>query len=411
MSPRFLRATLLVAALAPALLAEAAPLSLDQAMELAVQRSESARSARAGAQGAAEMARAAGQLPDPMLAFGIDNLPATGRDRFNPATEDMTMKRIGLSQEWVPAERRSARQAAAMALADRESTMEQIAAGEARLQAAMAYVEAWYAGEALRLATRGEHHAHEAQEATTSRLATPSGSSAEVLMAASEQGAAEDESAEQQQQQAAALSTLQRWVGVMADELLPPRLPTTPAEPSYVAAHPAVLSKERDVALTRQEAELARLARRPSWTYELSYGQRQGRPDLVSFGVTIPLTVAPAARQDRETAAKLAMVDKAEAELEEARRTALGEYAALTSDERRLAQRIERFRGAVLTPLQQRSAAMLAAYRSNQASLAMLFEARHAELESERKLVSLQRELARTRVQLVYKPIATGVAP
>jgi len=411
MSPRFLRATALVAALAPALMAGAAPLSLDQAMELAVQRSEAARSARAGAQGAAEMASAAGQLPDPMLGIGIDNLPATGRDRFNPATEDMTMKRIGLSQEWVPADKRAARHAAARAVADRESTMEQVAAGEARLQAAMAYVEAWYAGESLRLTTLGEHHAHEALEAARSRLATPSGSSAEVLMAASEKGAAEDESAERQQQQAAALSTLQRWAGVVADELLPPQLPAGPAEQAYVAAHPAVLAKARDIAVARQEAELARLARRPGWTYELSYGQRQGRPDLVSFGVTIPLTVAPSARQDRETAAKLAMVDKAEAELEEARRAAAGEYAALSSDERRLAQRIERFRGAVLKPLQQRSVAMLAAYRSNQASLAMLFEARHAELESERKLVSLQRDLARTRVQLVCKPVAPGVAP
>jgi outer membrane protein, heavy metal efflux system len=321
------------------------------------------------------------------------------------------MKRIGLSQEWVPAEKRAAREAAARAVADRESAMEQAAAGEARLQAAMAYVDAWYAGEALRFATLGGHHAHEALEAARSRLATPSGSSAEVLMAASEQGAAEDETAELQQQQANALSALHRWVGVTADELMPPQLPPTPAEQAYVAAHPAVIAKARDIPVARQEAELARLARRPSWTYELSYGQRQGRPDLVSFGVTIPLTVAPSARQDRETAAKLAMVDKAEAELEEARRAAAGEYAALSSDERRLTQRIERFRGAVLTPLQQRSAALLAAYRSNQASLAMLFEARHAELESQRKLVALQRDLARTRVQLVYKPIAPGVAP
>ena len=73
--------------------------------------------------------------------------------------------------------------------------------------------------------------------------------------------------------------------------------------------------------------------------------------------------------------------------------------------ERRLGERIERFRGAVLTPLQQRSAATLAAYRSNQASLVMLFEARHAELEAGRKLLSLQRDLARIRVQLVYKSI------
>jgi cobalt-zinc-cadmium efflux system outer membrane protein len=410
--PRSLRAAALAAALLIAALpARAAPLSLPQALDLAVQRSEAVRSARAGARSASEMARAAGQLPDPMLGVGIDNLPATGRDRLDPAAEDMTMKRIGLSQEWVPAEKRAAREAVASAMAARESVMEQVAAGEARLQAALAYVEAFYADEALRLTTLGEHHAHEELEAAKSRLATPTGSSADVLMAASAHGVAEDESAQLRQGRDAANAMLRRWVGVEAVELGSPELPATPGLEAYVDAHPEVLARQREIPIARQEAELARLARRPNWTYELSYGQRQGRPDMVSFGVTIPLPIAPESRQDRDTAAKLARVDQAEAGLEEARRAAAGEYAALSSDERRLAERIERFRAAVLTPLQQRSATTLAAYRGNQATLVMLFEARHAELEAQRKLVSLQRDLAKARVQLVYKPIASGGTP
>ena len=132
--------------------------------------------------------------------------------------------------------------------------------------------------------------------------------------------------------------------------------------------------------------------------------------DLVSFGVSIPLTVSPAQRQDRETAARQALVDKAEAELEEARRTAAGDYAALAGDARRLQERIERFQAGVLVPLGQRTAATLAAYRSNQASLVMLFEARHAELEAQRRLLGLQRDLAKAQAQLVFKPIPQGAA-
>lgn len=411
MPSHLLRAAALAAALLPALGAEAAPLSLDQAIALAAQRSEAARSARAGALAAHEAARAAGQLPDPMLALGIDNLPATGRDRFSPTAEDMTMKRIGLSQEWVPAEKRAAREAAAGALAARESVMAQLASAEARLQAALAYVEAWYAGEALRLASLGGHHAHEALATAQSRLSTPSGSSAEVLAAMSAQGLAEDDEAEVRQQQAAATTLLQRWVGAVADELLPPDLPAAPGQAAYVDAYPALLAKQRDIAVARREAELTRLARRPNWTYELSYGQRQGRPDMVSFGVSIPLPIAPSARQDRETAAKLAMVDKAEAELEEARRMAAGEYAALAGDASRLQARIERYQAAVLAPLRQRSAATLAAYRANQAGLPMLFEARHAELQAQRRLLSLQRDLAKAQAQLAFKPLPEGAAP
>jgi len=410
MSSHLLRAVALAAALLPAPWAVAAPFSLDQAIELAVQRSQMTRSAHAGALSAAEMARAAGQQADPMLNIGIDNLPVTGSNKFSTGAEDMTMKRIGIVQEWVSAEKRSAREAAAQATAGRESVMEKVAAAEARMQTAMAYVEAYYAGQALALTALNEMHAREELEAGKGRLATAAGSSGEVLGLLSAVGSAEDESGDMRQQQSTAAAGLQRWTGTTADELVEPRLAVVPTPDQFVTAHPSVVARQREIEVTRQEVQLTRLNRRPNWTYELSYGQRQGRPDLMSFVVNIPLTLAPAERQDRETAAKQGLVDKAEAELEEVRRAAAGEYAALASQSARLQERIERFQAGVLTPLKQRTAATLAAYRSNQASLVMLFEARHAEVEAQRKLLTLQRDLAKAQAQLVFKPISPGAA-
>lgn len=406
-----LRAAVLAAALLQAAWAAAAPLSLDQALALAVQRSQATHAARAGAAGAAALARAAGQLPDPVLSVGVDNLPATGSSRFSTAAEDMTMKRIGIAQEWVPADKRATREALATALHRRELAMEQVAAAEARLQTAMAYVDAYYAAEAGQLAALGEAHAREALEAGKARLATAAGSSAEVFALHGAVGTAEDESADLGQQQAAAALALQRWTGVPADTLAAPRLAVVTDAQDFVARHPLVVARQREAEVARQDAEATRLNGKPHWSYELSYGQRQGRPDLVSFGLSIPLAVAPAARQDRETAAKLAGVEKAEADLAEARRAAAGEHAALASDAERLQQRIARYQAAVVAPLQQRTQATLAAYRSNQASLALVFEARHAELEAQRSLLRLQRDLARAQAQLVFKPIVPGATP
>src|SRR4051794_19434105 len=93
-------AAALAGAMLPAL-AAAAPVSLDQALDLAVQRSEATRSARAGVASASQTARAAGQLPDPTLRVGVDNLPVTGGDRLSTTRDSMTMKRIGIGQEWV----------------------------------------------------------------------------------------------------------------------------------------------------------------------------------------------------------------------------------------------------------------------------------------------------------------------
>lgn len=407
MFSRFLSAAAALAALLPAL-GSAAPLSLDQALEMAVRQSQAVRSARAGATAAAEAARAAGQLPDPVLSVGIDNLPVTGPERLRTTADSMTMKRVGISQEWVSAGKRGLREAAAGALVRRENMLEYVARADTRLQTALAYLDAYYAGETFKLTTLTEHHVHEEFEAAKARLASSSGTSEEVLALTAARGVAQDESADVQQAQAASLVALQRWVGVRPEALAAPALPSAHAEQAYVAAHPAVLQAERGIEVAQAEASATASNRSPNWTWQASYGQRSGIPDMVSIGVNIPLPIAPGERQDRETAAKLALVQKAEAALEEAQRAATAEYRSLASDAQRLAGRVERYRTSVAAPARQRVQAALAGYRSNQVPLMKLFEARHAEVDAQRKLLALQRDLAKVQAQLAFRPVPGG---
>jgi len=410
MSFPFLRAAVSAVVLLP-YLATAAPLSLEAALQLAAQRSETARAARAGALSATEAARSAAQLPDPTLRIGVDNLPATGSDRFHTTRDSMTMKRIGISQEWLSADKRAARQAAADASVSREAVLVQAAAADTRRQTALAYVDAFFAGESLKLARLMEHHAHEELEASRARLSSAAGNSQDVLALASARGVSADETADILQQQGAAGVAFQRWVGVPPDDLLPPGATiAVPSEEAYVAAHPTVAAMQRDIDVAKQTAAVTASNRKPNWTWEVAYGQRTGYSDMVSVGVSIPLPVAPGERQDRDTAAKLALVEKAEADLAEATRAATAEYRLLRSDAQRLAQRIDRYRAGVVVPASQRTAAATAAYRSNQVSLTVLFEARHAEVDAQRKLLALQRDLARTQVQLAFRPLTAEVA-
>ena len=400
-------AVVLAAALVP-LLAEGAPLNLESALEVAVQRSEAVRSGRAGQLSASEVARGAGRLPDPTLNVGVDNLPVTGPDRLSTTRDSMTMKRIGISQEWLSPAKRAARSAAAEAAVQREGIQVQAAVANTRLQTALAYLDAFYASEALKLTTLMEHHAHEELEAARGRLASAATSSQDVLALTAARGAAEDESAQVRQQQSAALVGLERWVGIRTDELLPPADMRAPSEAEYVATHPAVLAQSRALEVARREAAVTASDRTPNWTWGVSYGQRTGYSDVVSFGVSIPIPLSPSERQDRDTAAKLALADKAEADLAEATRAATAEYRALTSDSQRLQERIERYRTGVVAPATQRISAARAAYASNQSSLVTLFEARHAEVDAQRKLLTFQRDLAKARVQLRLKPLQLG---
>jgi outer membrane protein TolC len=175
-----------------------------------------------------------------MLRAGIDNLPVTGSDRFSGTRESMTMKRIGVSQEWLSADKRAAREGAARARADRDAVQKDIAEAEARLQVSMAYVDAWFATEALKLTTQTEHHLHEELNAAKSRIAAATGNSAEALQLLSAKGIAEDESEEVRQQQSAAMVSLQRWIGILPDALNKPPAFPAPEEWDYVARYPAV---------------------------------------------------------------------------------------------------------------------------------------------------------------------------
>lgn len=399
------RAAAFAAALLP-VMATAAPLTLEQALERAVQRSESSRAARAGVTGATQAAQAAGQLPDPMLGVSLENLPITGADRLHTGREGMTMKRLALSQEWISAQKRALRTAAAGAAVARESVAVAAAAAETRMQTAVAYIDAYFTSAALKLSVTNEARAREAMETARARLAGGGETSApDVLALSVAQGTAADESAELRQQAAAAAVALVRWTGIAVEDLAAPALPASVPEQVFVDAHPSVLARQRDLEVARREAAVTAANRRPNWTWEVAYAQRSGFSDLVSVGVNIPLPIDPAARQDRETASKLALAGKAEAELAEAERAAQAEYRSLTSDANRLRDRIQAFEARVVAIARQRTAAATAAYGSNQAALATVFEARGAELAAQRRLLELQRDLAKAQAQVNFRPV------
>lgn len=83
-------------------LANASPtlLTFDEALRLAAVASASAKASRASVAASSQAAARAAQLPDPMLKLGIDNLPVSGPDKFRPNADFMTMRRIGIEQQY-----------------------------------------------------------------------------------------------------------------------------------------------------------------------------------------------------------------------------------------------------------------------------------------------------------------------
>ncbi|HET9670819.1 MAG TPA: TolC family protein, partial [Casimicrobiaceae bacterium] len=85
------------------------PLTFEDAQRMAVERSRLVDAQDSAAAASREMAVAAGQLPDPVLSVGVTNVPVSGPDAFSLTRDPMTMKNVGVMQEWTRAEKRRAR--------------------------------------------------------------------------------------------------------------------------------------------------------------------------------------------------------------------------------------------------------------------------------------------------------------
>src|SRR4051794_6714031 len=65
-------------------------LTLDEALRVAVERSRQIAARDSSIVALKEMGAAAGQLPDPVLKLGVDNLPVDGADRYSIGRDFMT---------------------------------------------------------------------------------------------------------------------------------------------------------------------------------------------------------------------------------------------------------------------------------------------------------------------------------
>ena len=129
------------------LLASAAnvPLTLPEAQRQALERSQLLVARHAAIAGAREMAVAAAQLPDPVAKMQINNLPIDGEDRFSLTRDFMTMRSIGVMQEFTRSNKRKARAERFERDADKSKAESVLDAATIQRDTALAWLDRYYA--------------------------------------------------------------------------------------------------------------------------------------------------------------------------------------------------------------------------------------------------------------------------
>jgi len=385
------------------------PLTLAEALRLAGANAPSVSASDAAARGARELAVSAGQLPDPVLRAGIDNLPVDGPDAWSLDRDFMTMRRIGVMQEYVSTAKRAARMERGEREARRFDAEAQMSMAEVRSEVASAWYDRLFALKAEDIQLRLQDEIAMQRRATGAQISSGKASAADVLTIDALLIQAQDRVIAARRQQQVAAARLARWIGGDADRP-PAGEPGLPTENDVLALrehdlhnipHLRVLATQLDVAAA--EVEVAEQNRTPNWSWEVSYAQRgPAYSNMISVGVSVPLPIGRADRQDREVAARLAQRDQVRDQIEDARRRHASEFTALRLEWQGLSERQRQLETALLPITRQRVEAVLASYGSGQQNLAAVLEARRAEVDARIQVLDLERESARIWARLRY---------
>lgn len=384
-------------------------LRLAEAQLIAISRSQQLAAQQAAASGAREMQVAAGQLPDPVLKLGVQNVPINGPDRFTLGNDFMTMRNIGVMQELTRPEKRQLRVERLQRDAERIDAERVETISNVQRDTALAWIDRYYAQATMDLVARQVKDSQAEVEGAQIAYSTGRGSQAEFFSARMTVANLEDRLRQAQRQVQAATFALARWIGAedagrpLAGAVDWSKFEGESSVAHHVANLPNLAVADAQVRALETEVRQAQADTRADWTVEAMYSQRgSAYSNMVSLGVSIPLQLDRGNRQDRQVAARLAALAQARAKYEDTRRMHEAQLQTMTSDWAANRERVTHLRAAMLPAAIGRREAALTAYRTGKGTLTAVLAARREEVDAQIQVLTLEMETARLWAQLAF---------
>lgn len=382
-------------------------LTFEEALRLAQAKAPQLKVREEGVAAAQSNAVPAGELPDPKLALGVDNLPINGPDAYSVSRDFMTMRRIGVMQEFPNSAKREARIAAAqgrVAVAEAQTRI-------TRLTVLRETAVAWIARASVEqeLSRMDDLRAENRllDSAVKAMLAGGKGTPADAVMPRQEAAMIEDRADELRARRDQATAALKRWIGAAAEDPLQGTPPDWPISREVLAhqlhKHPELTEFDSRERVLDAEIGEAQAEKKPDWTLELAYQQRGPQfSNMVSLQVNFDLPLFPGSRQDPKIAAKRAERSGLDAE----REATLREHAAMLESDlaeyQRLANAVKRQREVLLPLADEKVALAMAAWRGGKGSLAEVIAARRERIDAQLKAIELEGQRRQVAARLHY---------
>ena len=384
---------------------QAAPLTFAAALDAAQQTSPTLQARALQVQSARAASRAAGALPDPKIAFGLDNFPVSGPParRFNG--DSMTMARVGVMQDVPNGAKRAAERTRAQTDIQVAGAAEQVGARDVRSATALAWINLYYAERRLSAIDELLKGLEPLWNSAPSAVASGAARPAQPLEAEQMRADLQDRRSEILATVGRARADLVRWTGDPQAEVAgsPPgfEVDATTLRAGLIG-HPRLAEREAMTAQAQADVRLARAQKRPDWSFELAYQRRDPMfGDMVSAGVTVTLPLFAARRQDPLIASKVASAAQSQAEAEATRHELAAQLEAGLADHLMHHEQWSRAKD-VLLPLAKRRADLeTASYGAGRGGLTDVLQAFTALANAQLTLLDREAAVAADAATLV----------
>ena len=419
--------------------AKAQPLSLEQALQLAIQhdpllKGNAHRKDRFNAE-----AEASSYWANPQVSASVQNLPTDG---FAFDQEPMTQFKVGLKQQLPRGDENLYSQQKYQVMADQMSVENQARKAWLKREVTLTWLDWVYATHRIDLLDKEKSLLTQLLDFTDSRYSQGVGTAAQqdILQVRLALLSLDDKYVQAYQQKNEARSAFSKWFGAPLDESVSAPLTQSTqdaievdailndsnlslssfltvienSEPfSILQHHPEAMLLQIQTQIEAQNVNIAREQTKSQWAFEASYGYRQdaqngaSRADFVSLGVQVDLPFFNKSRQDASIAAAASKMSASETDF----RLKVNELAAnaevLKSRLSALSERKALYETALIGETRQLSEAELTAYTTDTGDIGDVVNANLKQVQVQDYLLKIDIERARTLASLAYLYLPT----
>ena len=385
------------------------PLSLAETIQLATQNQPLLQSLDDAAASSREAAIAEGQLPDPIIKFGFTNLPVTNSNALRFDREDMTMVNVGFSQNVTPLKIREVASNRLLAEAD-QFTTEQIATVRSiERDVALAWLDVYEAQRKTELYQRLIDDMTAERKVLAASLSSGNAKTSDVLVVDTNISLTKEKRIFALRDERKARAALARWIGKSASRSISTELPAMANNLNHEASqkelekHPLIQNAFQSEKVAQYAVDSAQANLDRNWGWEVGYGKRfNDRSDMLSFQISIDLQLDRANRQDRRTAEKLVLVERARKLTEDRRRQLSSELESAMADAE-AAEALENENRKQLIPNAQAKLSIAqAGYKSGMQTIVDVWQARRSVIDVELDRLSILTDKQRAAVKIGY---------